>query len=161
MGINLYINGVQYGPYSAEDVRELLMTNRATVDDLCSSTEEPRPEAIQSRLEWFVGERYRSEPINLLGLNPYYQTEFIKIYISHEKYKGGWNGYAFLFGGLWALTKGLWLNLVVVLVCLTIISILTCGIGGLVLAAIVAVMYACRGNYMYYCAYVKRRQIAF
>ena len=40
---------------------------------------------------------------------PYYREEFRRIYESGENYKGKWNWAGFLFGAIWALTKGLWL----------------------------------------------------
>ena len=38
----------------------------------------------------------------------YYQEEFRRIFESREQYTGKWNWAAFLFGTLWAITKGLW-----------------------------------------------------
>jgi RNA polymerase subunit RPABC4/transcription elongation factor Spt4 len=43
------------------------------------------------------------------GFSPYYQQEFRQIKASGEAFKGKWNWAAFLFGGIWRLTKGLWL----------------------------------------------------
>lgn len=42
-------------------------------------------------------------------LKPYYQQEFLKFESSNGTYNGKFNICAFLFGNLWALTKGLWL----------------------------------------------------
>jgi RNA polymerase subunit RPABC4/transcription elongation factor Spt4 len=85
------------------------------------------------------------------GLSQYYQDEFTKIYKSNESYKGKWNWSAFLFGALWALTKGLWLSAVICL----FVCLLTAGIAGFIYWFI----YGARGNYMYYCAYVKKKQL--
>jgi predicted amidophosphoribosyltransferase len=43
-------------------------------------------------------------------LPEYYREEFEKIHSSGEKYKGKFNGWAFLISPLWALSKGLWLS---------------------------------------------------
>ncbi len=83
-------------------------------------------------------------------LDPYYQSEFANIQQSNEAYKGKWNWCAFLFGWIWALTKGCWLSAVV---CLTV-SIATFGVGGF----IYCIIYGIRGNYIYYSHYVKHRQ---
>ncbi len=83
-------------------------------------------------------------------LSPYYQDEFTKIQQSKEAYKGKWNWCAFLFGWIWALTKGCWLSAAV---CITI-SVLTFGVGGVVYW----IIFGIRGNYMYYCHYVKHKQ---
>lgn len=86
-------------------------------------------------------------------LPPYYQNEFQKIYSSNENYKGKFNLWGFLFGSLWALTKGCWLSAIVCLV----ICIVTAGIGGVVYWFI----YGFRGTYIYYCSYVKGKQCIF
>lgn len=83
-------------------------------------------------------------------LDPFYQKEFSRIYESGETYKGKFNVWAFLFGFIWALTKGCWLSAVVAFV----VSMITGGIGGVVYWFI----YGFRGTYMYYCSYVKNKQ---
>ena len=88
-----------------------------------------------------------------LSLSPYYQQEFTKIMNSNEQYKGKFNWCAFLFGGIWAFSKGLWLSAIVCIV----LSSATAGIGGVIYWFI----YGIRGNYMYYCKYVKSRQCIF
>ena len=88
---------------------------------------------------------------SLYGLSPYYQNEFSRIHESGETYKGKWNWAAFLFGGIWGLTKGAWLS---ALICF-VVSIVTSGIGGIVFWLI----YGARGNYIYYCARVKGKQM--
>jgi hypothetical protein len=88
---------------------------------------------------------------NWSSLSSYYQDEFRKIHESGEVYKGKWNWAAFCFGGIWALTKGVWLS---VLICF-VVSIVTGGIGGVVYW----IIFAARGNYMYYCAQTKGKQI--
>jgi hypothetical protein len=89
--------------------------------------------------------------IDLNGLPPYYQEEFKKILESGEAYKGKWNWAAFLFGGIWAMTKHLWLS---VAICL-IAGIATAGFGYLVYW----VIYGFRGNYIYYTLYAKKKQL--
>lgn len=85
------------------------------------------------------------------GFLPYYQQEFRKIKASGEAYKGKWNWAAFSFGGIWALTKGLWL------------PTLICFIGAIFTGGIVGVAYwfvfGARGNYMYYCKEIKNRDL--
>lgn len=88
--------------------------------------------------------------LDFSNLDPYYQKEFQKIYDSDETYKGKFNIWAFLFGAIWALTKGCWLSAVISLV----ISFITMGIAGIIYWFI----YGFRGTYMYYCAYVKDKQ---
>jgi len=80
-------------------------------------------------------------------LPPYYQRKFQRIHDSGETYKGWFNILAFLFGLVWALTKGCWLSAIIAL----IISIVTADIGGVVCWFI----YTFRGTYMYYCSFVK------
>jgi hypothetical protein len=85
------------------------------------------------------------------GFPAYYQQEFRKIKASGEAYKGTWNWAAFSFGGIWALTKGLWL------------PTLICFIGAVFTGGIVGVAYwfvfGARGNYMYYCKELKNRDL--
>lgn len=88
--------------------------------------------------------------LNFSDLPSYYQREFQKIYNSGETYKGKFNIWAFLFGFIWALTKGCWLSAITAFV----ISIATAGIGGVIYWFI----FGFRGTYMYYCAYVKDKQ---
>ena len=89
--------------------------------------------------------------VDLSGLSDYYRREFQRIYESHEGYKGKWNWAAFLFGPIWALTKGLWLAPAIAI------------LGGLLTYSLVTIVYwfvfAARGNYMYYMVHVKRRQL--
>ena len=91
------------------------------------------------------------ECIDFSDLPLYYQREFQKIYSSGETYKGKFNIWGFLFGFIWALTKGCWLAAVIAF----IISIITSGIGGIIYWFI----FGFRGTYMYYCSFVKHKQI--
>lgn len=88
--------------------------------------------------------------LDFSGLDSYYQKEFQRIYESGETYKGKFNVWAFLFGIIWALTKGCWLPVLVSIG----ISAITAGIGGVVYWFI----FGFRGTYMYYCSYVKNKQ---
>lgn len=97
--------------------------------------------------------RYDNCEVDYSYLSDYYQDEFNKITEYEEAYKGKWNWAAFLFGGLWALTKGLWLSAVVCIV----LNIITSGIASFVYC----VIYGFRGNYMYYNKIVKNKQIPF
>ncbi len=89
--------------------------------------------------------------VDLSGLPDYYHREFQRVCESHEGYKGKWNWAALLFGPIWALTKGIWLAPLIALA------------GGLLTHGLVTIAYwfvfAARGNYMYYMAHVKRRQV--
>lgn len=82
-------------------------------------------------------------------LPPYYQKEFNKIASSNEAYKGKFNGWAFLFGAVWALTKGCWLSAIIAF----IVSVATAGVGGIIYWFI----YGFRGTYIYYNAHVKNK----
>lgn len=88
---------------------------------------------------------------NFSNLSKYYQEEFTKISESNEKYRGKWNWAAFLFGPLWALTKGIWLAPIICIV----VAVITAGIGGI----IYWFAFALRGNYQYYCSNVKNKQL--
>ncbi len=89
--------------------------------------------------------------VDLSGLSDYYWQEFRRIHESHEGYKGKWNWAAFLFGPIWALTKGIWLAPLIALA------------GGLLTHGLVMIAYwfvfAARGTYMYYMVHVKRKQV--
>jgi len=61
---------------------------------------------------------------------------------SGEQYQGKWNWAAFLFGALWALTKGLWVPALIAFVG----AIFTYGLVGVIYWFI----FGARGNYMYY-----------
>jgi len=92
-----------------------------------------------------------SAPPSFAGLSNYYQMEFSKIYNSNETYKGRFNWAAFLFGPLWALSKGLYVAAIIALVA----SVATGGFLGLVAAAV----FGGRGNWFYYCLFVKGKQL--
>lgn len=85
--------------------------------------------------------------LDFSSLPAYYQKEFKKIYDSNESYKGSFNVWGLLFGIFWALYHGLWLSAIVCF----IVSCCTAGVGGVIYWFI----YAFRGNYIYYCKYVK------
>jgi zinc-ribbon domain/Protein of unknown function (DUF2628) len=72
----------------------------------------------------------------------YYEQQFTRIKQSGEVYKGQWNWVAFLFGPIWALTKGLWAP---AFVCF-LASVVTYGLAGVVYWFI----FGARGNWMYY-----------
>jgi RNA polymerase subunit RPABC4/transcription elongation factor Spt4 len=105
------------------------------------------------RLKTLLSTTASGSPINtdFSSLPQYYQDEFKKIYGSNETYKGKWNWAAFCFGPIWALTKGVWLSSVIDIVA----SFVTSGVAGLIYWFI----FAIRGNFMYYSAYVKNKQL--
>ncbi len=86
------------------------------------------------------------------SLDPYYQERFQMFLNNNEQDTISWNWWAFLFGPLWGLTKGLWLSAIIAVLA----TILTSGIGGVVYWFI----YGLRGNYMYYCKYTRGEQKA-
>jgi hypothetical protein len=83
----------------------------------------------------------------------YYQEEFRRIFESREQYTGKWNWAAFLFGTLWAITKGLWPAVAVSVVA----GLATGGLGFVVYW----VIFGVRGNYIYYSSAVKGRHRVF
>lgn len=78
------------------------------------------------------------------SVSPYYQREFAKMH-ANSSYEGKWNWAAFFWGGLWALTKGLWGP---VLLCVAVL-IFTAPIGGLP-ALLMWFYFGARGNSMFY-----------
>ena len=89
--------------------------------------------------------------LDFSNLDPYYQAEFTKIYESNETYKGKWNWFSFFFSGIWALSKGVWVSPLIVF----LISLPTMGIPGW----IYCIVTGTRGTYMYYNAFVKKKQL--
>jgi len=112
-----------------------------------------RPPIVSPRQERAAQTEATGLPVEVdfSHLPEYYRKEFQKIYQSKETYTGKWNWAAFLFGLIWGVTKGLWLAALIALVA----AFLTAGIGGLLYCFIFGV----RGNFMYYAAYVKRKQL--
>jgi hypothetical protein len=98
-----------------------------------------------------VGTAGAPTAVDFSGLSPYYRKEFQRIYDSNEQYKGKWNWAAFLFGPFWGLTKGLWLATIICVIAF----VLTYGVAGIVYWFI----FGFRGNYMYYCASTKKKQL--
>ncbi len=105
------------------------------------------------RLKTMLAADARGLPIepDFPGLPEYYREEFKRIHESNESYKGKWNWAAFFLGPLWALTKGVWLAPVICFVA----ALFTWGIGGIAYWFI----FGARGNYMYYAAHAKSKQI--
>jgi hypothetical protein len=102
---------------------------------------------------------WNGKEVDMLGIPLYYQEEFRKIHDSKETYQGKWNWYAFWFGVLWALTKSLWTSAVISLVAAVLLGLATCGAGALLVGIIYQFIYGYRGNYIYYCAHVKNKQL--
>lgn len=122
----------------------------------CASPTRPEQELCVScgvRLKTLLAVDTRGVPIesDFPGIPDYYRQEFKQIHESNESYKGKWNWAAFLLGPVWALTKGVWLAPVICFVA----AILTWGIGGVVYWFI----FGARGNYMYYAAHAKSKQV--
>ena len=84
-------------------------------------------------------------------LSGYYREEFKRIYESNETYKGSWNWSAFIFSCFWAIQKGMWLSGIICL----ILSVPTAGITTIVYSFI----FGARGNYIYYTAHAKEKQL--
>jgi hypothetical protein len=89
------------------------------------------------------------------SVSQYYQEDFAKMQ-ANSGCEGKWNWAAFFWGGLWALTKGLWGQ---VLLCLVIL-IITAPIGGLP-ALLLWFYFGARGNSTFYKKVVLRQQWAF
>ena len=131
------------------------LSGRAHCQD-CGATTTPSQELCLKcgvRLRTLLGVDQSGLPIepDFPGLPDYYQREFRKIYETSESYKGQWNWAAFFFGPLWALTKGVWLAPVICFIA----AVVTWGIGGVVYW----VVFGARGNYMYYAAHAKHKQV--
>jgi len=166
----LTASGEQAGPYSLDQVRSLWESGKITLDTPYWSQGLSEWQPIR-KLESLFRPQLLALPssaipmgsptLDLVGLSAYYQQEFQKIHSSGETYRGKWNWAAFHLSGFWALIKGLWLSLVICLVIGVIAGSVTCGVGSLIAGIIYMFVYGARGNYMYYCAYVKRRQIPF
>ena len=122
----------------------------------CASPTRPEQELCVScgvRLKTLLAVDTHGVPIeaDFPGVPDYYRQEFKHIHESNESYKGKWNWAAFLLGPVWALTKGVWLAPVICCVA----AIFTWGIGGVVYWFI----FGARGNYMYYAAHAKSKQV--
>jgi hypothetical protein len=87
----------------------------------------------------------------LVGVKPKYQKQFREIYESNESFKGDFNLMAFLFGGIWAISKGLWTVAIVGI----IISIFSVGFG----AIAVWIYFGVRGTYLYYKLKIDGKQV--
>jgi hypothetical protein len=85
-------------------------------------------------------------------ISSYYRADFQRIFESGESYQGKWNWAAFFFGGIWALTKGLWAPVVLCLV--------VCVPLGGIPAILFWAYFAARGNYLYYKKVVKKQTAA-
>lgn len=100
-----------------------------------------------------VNPQQRSLPESGRSFDAYprkYATEYAKIYNSNESYKGSFNLMAFLFGPLWALSKGLWFHAILA----TGIIMVTVG----VMAIPMWFYTGFRGTYLLYCKDVKAQQ---
>jgi hypothetical protein len=133
--------------------------NRKNIENILSTTsgilssQQNQPTSTDNNQQTINNQtnNFQTNQTDFSGLSQYYQDEFKKIYESGESYKGKWNWAAFFFGAIWALTKGVWLAPVICIVA----SIFTYSIAGIIYWFI----FGARGNYMYYCAYVKKKQL--
>ena len=94
-----------------------------------------------------------SKPTSLFDtskLSHKYAEEFTKIHQSNGSYKGGFNVMAFLFGPLWALSKGLWLHALVVFFAVIL--------SGGILAIPVWIFSGVRGTHVFYLKHVQGKQ---
>jgi hypothetical protein len=83
-------------------------------------------------------------------LSDKYAEEFKKIHQSNGSYKGGFNVMAFLFGPLWALSKGLWLHALVVFFAVIL--------SGGILAIPAWIFSGVRGTHVFYLKHVQGQQ---
>ena len=95
-----------------------------------------------------------------LAVSRYCIEEFKKITDSDESYAGRWNWFAFFFGGYWALAKGLWKNVLLSFLLITVLSVICYPVGMLAATGYVTNL-ARRGNYLYYNRLVNRKQLVF
>jgi hypothetical protein len=91
-------------------------------------------------------------------VSSYYLDEFNRISESDEAYTGKWNWAAFLFGPLWALSKGLWESALVAWFVLGLAIVVYYPLGPILNVAY-CIALGIRGNYVYYNRLVNRKQI--
>lgn len=105
----------------------------------------------------------QNQPLNLTGIDEYYQKEFKKIHESNESYKGKWNWWAFFFTGLWCLIKGCWVFAILVFLTWSIFeykfeiknnTFITFGFSNLIWILILG----WRGTWIYYNVKIKKKQ---
>lgn len=89
----------------------------------------------------------------IVGLKPKYQEQFRKIYQSNETFTGDFNLMAFLFGGIWGLSKGRWLLSIVTFVA----GFFTVGFG----IVLFWIYFGVKGTHLYYKYYIKGEQAIF
>lgn len=106
-----------------------------------------------------------NQPIDLTGLDKYYQDEFTKIHDSQEMYKGKWNWWAFFFTWIWCLTKGCWLFALITLLAfsftfyrfqITQSVFVNLGFGSNILWSI---LLGWRGSWLYYNVKIFKKQL--
>ena len=102
-------------------------------------------------------------PLDLTGLDPFYQKEFQLIHESNGQYKGKWNWMAFFFTGFWCLSKGCWVLGIITLLTLSLFSFKFELAGVLLNFSISALCWAVvlgwRGTWIYYNVKVLKIQI--
>ena len=76
--------------------------------------------------------------------NEYWKEELQKIRTSNGSYKGKWNWNAFIFGSLWAFSKGLWQTGLITIILSLIFS------SSIIIPILIWFFYGWRGNYLYY-----------
>ncbi len=97
-----------------------------------------------------VSHRKTKSTIDTSTLSEKYTEEFKKIHQSNGSYKGGFNVMAFLFGPLWALSKGLWLHALVVFFAVIL--------SGGILAIPAWIFSGVRGTHVFYLKHVQGQQ---
>ena len=83
-----------------------------------------------------------------------YEKKFIEFQINPKK-KTAWNWYAFIFGPLWYLAKGMWLRTIILYLIALPLSYATAGLFGL----LIHIYCGLHGTYHYYLWFYKNKQI--
>lgn len=87
-------------------------------------------------------------------LSGYYQNEFTRIEESDGRYTGKFNWFAWLFTGLWALSKGLWLSAIIGIIIGTMAGITDSGLKHTI-NFVYSIAFGFRANYLYYINYTQ------
>jgi len=111
---------------------------------------EPDVKGSKGRAVGNVSHRKTKSTIDTSTLSERYTEEFKKIHQSNGSYKGGFNVMAFLFGPLWALSKGLWLHALVVFFAVIL--------SGGILAIPAWIFSGVRGTHVFYLKHVQGQQ---
>ena len=91
----------------------------------------------------------------VVHLKPYYQDEFTKMFNSNGAYNGKWNWAAFCFSWIWAMSKGLVVQGIIMLVVSIVLAALSDGVASIA----VPIYFGFRGNKLYYEKFVNQKDV--